>query len=205
MSYRNKLNDHIDDCIREARRNGAPPGRTSKKYEVDPFKKGKSSHVYFVTDGVYIKIGVADNVEFRMQQLQTGNARKLTLLMNIRYPDRTAAFWGEKEFHDYYADKRLSGEWFDIADDELLLYYFFRQETCSDDAMKFMLCRAVKTNYRDPNWSYNDRINDWKYKYLDWYDPEGRKAREAEKRKSEEKLNALFNSMMRGANANVAV
>ena len=168
--------------------------------------KPETTFVYFITDGWYIKIGVANNVEKRLLQLQTGNAHNLLVLLRVPFTDSYAAYRAEKEFHREYSEKRLVGEWFDIANDPLFILYFFRQkeEYMTDEALRFVLGRAVRINYRDPDFGMNDRINDLKYEYLDWYDPEGRAERERRGREGAERLNRFLNkrfAMRASANA----
>lgn len=69
-------------------------------------------HLYFITDGEWTKIGRSNNVEHRCAQLQTGNARELTVL-------RTFPTLGhrERETHDRVGKvARRRGEWFHISD-----------------------------------------------------------------------------------------
>ena len=174
MSWKNRLDRHIEHCETVARFTELSEEYDDRELDDNPFEES-GTHVYFITDGVYMKIGVAGDITRRLLELQTGNARKLIILMDIEYKNRTAAFVSEGSFHKHFEDKRLVGEWFDIVNDREFMYYFFRQHAVSDEALKFMLCRAVRINYKDPDYSVNERINDLKYEYLDWYDVEGRK------------------------------
>ena len=68
-----------------------------------------SEHIYFVSDGKYVKIGVTNNVEKRLQSLQSGNPKKLNLLFVIK---------GNKDLESYLHSKfkkyKKLNEWFDI-------------------------------------------------------------------------------------------
>lgn len=74
------------------------------------------SFVYFISDGVFIKIGKGANPRKRLLELQTGNARKLNLLYLIPCKNDTAAFRVERMLHENFEKYRLSGEWFEIKD-----------------------------------------------------------------------------------------
>ena len=140
--------------------------------------KKDPAYVYFITDGRYVKIGVANDVLKRILELQTGNGSKLFPLIRIYFPFKRAAYLAEHALHKEFSDKQLVGEWFDIANDKRLFYYFFRQRdgAFSDEAMRFILTHVVRTGYSDPYYY----LETFKYKYLDWYDPEGRKKKEVE-------------------------
>lgn len=71
-------------------------------------------YVYFIRAGNNgpIKIGVADNVEKRVETLQTGNAVELIVIAVIKCSSRSAAFNKEAAFHKMFASKRIRGEWF---------------------------------------------------------------------------------------------
>ncbi len=73
-----------------------------------------SEGIYIITDGEYCKIGIATDIEQRVKQLQTGNARKLEVL---HYEKVRNAKKIESKLHKKMKHKRLSGEWFDIDDD----------------------------------------------------------------------------------------
>lgn len=70
--------------------------------------------VYLITDGEFVKIGVAGNVNTRMHDLQIGNPKKLCIIL---YEKIKNAYKIEKLLHEKYKDKRMVGEWFDILDE----------------------------------------------------------------------------------------
>ena len=74
--------------------------------------------VYFLCDGEFVKIGIADDIVLRAKQIQTSNARKIELLAYKKYKTRASAMYAEKAFHEFWQEQRLNGEWFDIADNE---------------------------------------------------------------------------------------
>ena len=59
-----------------------------------------------------IKIGVADNPEKRMSELQTGSPYGLALISKIEMPSRQAAYNLECWLHKRFASARMTGEWF---------------------------------------------------------------------------------------------
>ena len=71
-------------------------------------------YVYFIRAGYTgpIKIGVAANVQRRLETLQTGNHQTLYIIATIKYPGRAEAYEKEKKFHKLFKGKRLRGEWF---------------------------------------------------------------------------------------------
>lgn len=72
------------------------------------------NYVYCITDGTNIKIGKANNVSTRLNQLQVGNSSRLVVLGVIECEDEPTAYCVEKELHCLYIDKKVIGEWFNI-------------------------------------------------------------------------------------------
>lgn len=83
------------------------------------------SCVYFIknTNTEQIKIGMAINLEKRFNQLKSafvhiGLPGKLKLVAVVMtYPKHLSKV--EKEFHKYFEEKRMYGEWFSISEDEV--------------------------------------------------------------------------------------
>lgn len=63
--------------------------------------------VYFITDGYYTKIGKANNPDSRLLELQTGNAKKLSIKLKINGGNEI-----ESKLHKLFNRRRVSGEWF---------------------------------------------------------------------------------------------
>lgn len=99
-----------------------PKGRseqeaTTGKMACIPTAKAGSSFVYAVGDGHgNVKIGVAEDVQKRIRQLQTGNPNRLYLVAFLRLSSRYDADRVEKEAHSSYSQDRVSGEWFALSD-----------------------------------------------------------------------------------------
>jgi hypothetical protein len=72
-----------------------------------------ASHVYLVGHpGGYTKIGIARDANNRLRNLQTSSPVPLRLLAFFRLPNPKGV---EKTLHDYFRDKRVSGEWFNLS------------------------------------------------------------------------------------------
>lgn len=73
--------------------------------------------VYMIEAGTAIKIGHTKNLSERISNLQGANPETLIVVF--------AAYTGtplqlEQNLHEYFADRRIRGEWFDISRDEAL-------------------------------------------------------------------------------------
>jgi predicted GIY-YIG superfamily endonuclease len=79
----------------------------------------KKSYVYIVRAGkgsrAPIKVGMTDDVNSRIKQLQTGNPLELFLVMHFECKDRTHALRLEKTIHEILQGQRLCGEWFAVS------------------------------------------------------------------------------------------
>jgi len=73
-------------------------------------------YVYFIQEGKgsygYIKIGKSNNVDKRLDSLQTGNPRKLTLMASIKCKTPNDALRLEKKLHIKFKKENIRGEWF---------------------------------------------------------------------------------------------
>lgn len=88
-----------------------------KQWAIDKERAQTQSHVYCIqsTDGGPVKIGKARSVEKRLAALQTAHPYKLTVIATIQNGGREM----ERKLHRRFADRRLNGEWFDIAKTEV--------------------------------------------------------------------------------------
>lgn len=89
----------------------------------------KRGYVYLIgksdTDGIF-KIGVTTGkLENRIKKLQTGSDSELFLVDSYQteFP-----FFLEKSLHFKFSDKRLSGEWFSLTNEEALKFKSFCKE-----------------------------------------------------------------------------
>lgn len=73
-------------------------------------------YVYFIKAGknkrAPIKIGVAANIERRLNTLQTGNHLELFLIAAIKCDSKNHAYGLESMFHRMLKRHRMRGEWF---------------------------------------------------------------------------------------------
>ena len=76
--------------------------------------------VYFISDGEFIKIGIANSVKKRLNGLQTANARKLNILYVIRVCKPSEAHAIETKLHKYFHEQNTIGEWFSITENDIL-------------------------------------------------------------------------------------
>jgi len=65
--------------------------------------------IYFITDGTYTKIGVADDPDKRRSELQTGNPYKLEVVFTME-----GSYELENNLHTAFDNWRMNGEWFNI-------------------------------------------------------------------------------------------
>lgn len=71
-------------------------------------------HIYFVTDGRAIKIGLARNLAKRMAGIQSATYLRLFLIGSVFLP-----IAHEKLFHSRFHHLKIRGEWFRIGRDLL--------------------------------------------------------------------------------------
>jgi predicted GIY-YIG superfamily endonuclease len=71
-------------------------------------------YVYFIQAGKRgpVKIGVATDVEKRLESLQTGNHQELHIRTLIVCDEKNHAFETEKKFHRRFKHFHIRGEWF---------------------------------------------------------------------------------------------
>ena len=93
-------------------------GQYSTAYNFSMFKETRNenlpSNVYFISDGEFIKIGKADNIEVRLKQLQTSNAKQLFVIGYLPCRNSTSALRKETEMHNHFSKNKAMGEWYRI-------------------------------------------------------------------------------------------
>lgn len=97
------------------------PGK--RKLTLDGDSTTKSAFVYFILniDSKAIKIGIAKNVEKRLQSIQTSSPIALELLHTIQLDSIENAQKLEYVLHQRFSHLRMNGEWFE-AYEELRTY-----------------------------------------------------------------------------------
>ena len=98
--------------------------------------------VYLLKAGDYYKIGVSNNINERIKQLQTGCPHKITCIGKIEYCD---ALKTEKRLHRMFKDSNTYGEWYkpDNISQMILQKIFGEIGECSDEELK----RAMRGIY----------------------------------------------------------
>lgn len=71
----------------------------------------------FTDTEIYYKIGIATDVEKRIQQLQTGSAFLIELCK--QYESTKYPFKIEKYLHNYFSDKKVMNEWFSLESEDV--------------------------------------------------------------------------------------
>lgn len=72
--------------------------------------KQKSTHLYVLSCGTRLKIGVTNNIEQRLQSLTTGNPDPILVeYIEPRYNPHKA----EKYLHNSFSKYKVRGEWFE--------------------------------------------------------------------------------------------
>lgn len=76
-------------------------------------------YVLKITDtanNVFYKIGLAKNLEQRVNTLQTGNPFEIKIILSFYVESMIEE---EKKLHFMFSHKRLRGEWFNLTNDDL--------------------------------------------------------------------------------------
>lgn len=68
----------------------------------------------FISDGEHTKIGIAKNINKRLNALQVGNPKKLRIISFVPCVTETSARKIEKFLHKSFDCCRLEGEWFKL-------------------------------------------------------------------------------------------
>ncbi len=71
-------------------------------------KPAEDPVIYFITDGMAIKIGYTINLAARLSGIQSGNPRELAVVATIPAATRQM----EQALHDRFERVRLRGEWY---------------------------------------------------------------------------------------------
>jgi len=72
----------------------------------------KMRYLYVISDGENFKIGISNQLDYRLRSLQTGNARPLKIVAHFGH-EKVSANRLEFHLHKFLAKYRLVGEWFD--------------------------------------------------------------------------------------------
>jgi hypothetical protein len=78
-------------------------------------KKADIACVYILGCGNHIKVGISNNVEARILELQIGNPVPIKKLWETVGMSRIEATRLERKVHGDLADARITGEWFECS------------------------------------------------------------------------------------------
>ena len=84
--------------------------------DIEDYKRDGYKFIYYISDGTYVKIGIATNPVSRFSAIQSSNPRELTVLKLIptQYAEKD-----EKYFHKSFDKYRVRGEWFVLSSEIL--------------------------------------------------------------------------------------
>ena len=85
--------------------------------EENGMKNDSRGFIYLITDKEYTKIGATSyNVNKRLNELQTGNPKKLEIIGSYRVKNKLTT---EKFLHNKFKEKNVLGEWFELNQKEI--------------------------------------------------------------------------------------
>ena len=76
-------------------------------------------YVYVLVCGEFSKIGKTTNPEQRFNQIEPRLPWPVKEFILLPCVDRAEMNWAERFLHNYFADKRGHGEWFNLADQDI--------------------------------------------------------------------------------------
>lgn len=85
------------------------------------------TYIYIVTpngDEFPCKVGISENPDSRLAQLQCGSPNKLAVRETFWFETRAEALAMERLFHDSYVEWRMNGEWFGITFEQANYWLF---------------------------------------------------------------------------------
>ena len=89
-----------------------------------------------------LKIGVSDDPERRVRQLQTGSHDRLELVAHWMASSGSRAYSVEAEAHHKFRNHRMIGEWFYAKKLDKIIFWMNSQRECSPSFMNGDLCAA---------------------------------------------------------------
>ena len=98
--------------------------------------------VYFISNGSGVKIGFSDNVDRRISEFQTGNDFEL-VLFGLMKGDMVL----EKKAHSYFKEKKILGEWYDITQKEICLFFIWNDFDISNILTKIKVANFTLIDY----------------------------------------------------------
>ncbi len=71
-------------------------------------------HLYVITAGGKVKVGISRDIDGRLAWLQSGNPAPITVALKLADKSIRRMRAIEREVHKRLADSRVAGEWFDV-------------------------------------------------------------------------------------------
>jgi hypothetical protein len=106
-------------------------------------------NVYLISDGNGVKIGKANNISFRLQELQSGNSKPLTILHSIHCNSNKESLKLERILHQYFSEVVIGREWYKLtADDVLFVKQVVNRNTTYN---KLLAIASTYKNLVNPN------------------------------------------------------
>lgn len=100
-------------------------------YFIEAFNNERRSHV---------KIGVSNNIESRIKELQCGNHLRLALMGKIKVESRVEVFKLESAIHSKLREFNSSGEWYFVTPKEIRkAITSIRKDGLFEDEVKFFV------------------------------------------------------------------
>lgn len=78
----------------------------------------KASNLYLMKSNGIFKIGIGQSVENRRKALYTASGYDVEIVASWPMPSDEATIQ-ERRWHEFFATKRLTGEWFSLDDDDV--------------------------------------------------------------------------------------
>ena len=96
-------------------------------------------YVYLISDlnSYTYKIGISNNPEKRLKALQTGNDKSLKILSKVLCKNYNNV---ETALHNKYNFLRISGEWFELSDKDVLNF----EQECKKIDENFNVIKSFK-------------------------------------------------------------
>lgn len=85
---------------------------------MEKYGKPKYKYIYILKCECNYKIGISENVNNRIKQIQIGNSANIEKIMSYEFESAISSFL-EKYFHKHFADKKLNSEWFELQEKEI--------------------------------------------------------------------------------------
>lgn len=90
--------------------------RLSIQETTAPRPDSRAGYVYLLSGGGYYKIGLSKSVDIRIEQISPKLPFEIELIHQIKADDMVTL---ENQLHERFADKRVNGEWFMLAQEDI--------------------------------------------------------------------------------------